>query len=114
MPGGRIRVFVSLEDLENLNYRFEAQAARAQLETVSDELRSESLAAVSPRLSWGAQHPVSGRGMGSGPGRGSPGPAPGPRLVAPPPGPPGEQLPPRSPDPSAAVAYAVPLSLNSC
>jgi hypothetical protein len=62
---------VSLEDLEN--YRFEAhwQAARAQLETVSDELRS--LAAVSPRAELGARqaHPVSGDGIG--PGEGFPG-----------------------------------------
>jgi hypothetical protein len=42
MQGGSI--FVSLKDLEN--YHFEVQAARAQLETVSDKLRS--LAAVSP------------------------------------------------------------------
>ncbi len=36
MHGGSI--FVSLENLEN--YRFEAQASLAELETVGDELRS--------------------------------------------------------------------------
>jgi hypothetical protein len=63
------------------------------------------LAAVSPRAELGARqaHPVSGNGIG--PGEGFPGSCALPVLSSP--HPPGEQLPPRSPDPSAAVAYAV-------
>jgi hypothetical protein len=70
---------MSLEDLEN--YRFGAQAAQAQIETVNDELRS--LAAVSPRAELGRARSTQCQGMGLGPGRGSPSPAP--RLVVPPP-----------------------------
>jgi hypothetical protein len=90
---------VSLEDLEN--YHFEAQAARAQLETASDE--RHSLAAVSPRAELGARkaHPVSGDGIGPGEGfSGSRSPS------FRPPTPQGSSSRRVPPDPSAAVAYA--------
>ncbi len=55
MQGGS--TFMSLANL--VNYLFEAKATRAQLETVSDELRS--LGAVTQRAELGARqaHPVS-------------------------------------------------------